>query len=139
MEQLRRGRVCPMMSDGRIYLFPCEEEDMQIRFMHGVLGSGKTVFGSSVLVHVEASLQYCMVASWCVCIGVARCFDMTALLSFGCDVLLAHFRTTCTSMASTCCGKDPARRPSQQSLFVRTVPISDCFCGLHAEHYFGNF
>ena len=30
---------------------------MQIRFMHGVLGSGKTVFGSSVLVHVAALLQ----------------------------------------------------------------------------------
>ena len=35
----------------------CEEEDLKIRFMHGVEGSAKTVFGSSVLVHVAALLK----------------------------------------------------------------------------------
>mmetsp|Transcript_40326 Transcript_40326/g.93489 ORF Transcript_40326/g.93489 Transcript_40326/m.93489 type:complete len:218 (+) Transcript_40326:47-700(+) len=35
-----------------------QEEDMQIRFMHGALGSAKTVFGSSVLVHIDNLHDY---------------------------------------------------------------------------------
>ena len=44
-----------------------EEEDLKIRFMHGVEGSAKTVFGSSVLVHVAALLKlqiFTVVVGW---------------------------------------------------------------------------
>ncbi|CAE7214306.1 ABCG22 [Symbiodinium natans] len=44
--------------DASLDEFKLQEEDMQIRFMHGVLGSGKTVFGSSVLVHVDNLHEY---------------------------------------------------------------------------------